>query len=813
MIYTGSDGVSKFSTKQTPKYKYKKANQTGTFWSDVAPPSNVGFVSDASLAKSLAAMKPYEDTFGIKLLNKMAQSQYGKNWREVDKKNDLKFFKKQLDKYEDWILENKRYPSPSEAYRLGLKQSTKTSRQTTDFFTDEAKNLIKKTYSSGEGGSKYIAKKLKKDLNFKTYDGTIRKYIRDEVKTGNIERVTKFETQKADPTLPKDRYNIIRKVTPRDLRGFKVGRTGTEVLAPAGSKYKITFNIPGSPETTKIPAAYRGTQYFTNKAAADKALAGQVKFSKDLAKKMKANQSLREILLEQVSAPNIEAEIARMKEYENLASAHRVSYKQIAKLGKLYNILNLGVEDPSINSGTIRKFENKLDRLYEEQRNLMRTAKRSINKGLEVPKNIQQRIDTVNKEISTVVDLTNGRIQGILVDTKNLKPSIYGVNAIKTYGMGFIDKPVKELTDVDLDEIRANMDNQIKAEYQKGPEAQQILKDRQILLRHTDKLAKPNYYNAIMAEYKNAPANERIQIETVLRCRKAAKDGGRIGFADGNVDVCVATKLKDEQNVSKLTEIVDNSPTLTKIKNLAQKALTILPKLGTPGKIAAGAVAGAAAIGALTYNKELGEFVNPLNDDKASQATVTEWIKDNPVKTVAGTSIGFSAQEIPGAYKKARELGRGRVRSALGITGALKPVLTTFGTPAMTALFEAPFAAKRLEEGETMTEVLTDPLGPALGMSFMEPFSKGAGVIRDAPKRTWGQAAKGYFDLSNVGKARPGVTSKILRMGMSPRVIAGASRFLGLPGLALSLGLTGYDAYKNYQNEEGMLYNFFNKNE
>ena len=250
-----------------------------------------------------------------------------------------------------------------------------------------------------------------------------------------------------------------------------------------------------------------------------------------------------------------------------------------------------------------------------------------------------------------------------------------------------------------------------------------------------------------------------------------------------------------------------------KLKTFAQRALSLFPKLGTPGKIAAGAVAGAAAIGALTYNKELGEFVNPLNDDKASQATVTEWIKDNPVKTVAGTSIGFSTQEIPGAYKKARELGRGRVRSALGITGALKPVLTTFGTPAMTALFEAPFAAKRLEEGETMTEVLTDPLGPTLGLSLMETLSQKAGVVRDAPKRTMLEGAKNYFNLSNVGTARPGVTSKILRMGMSPRMIAGASRFLGLPGLALSLGLTGYGAYKNYQNEEGMLYNLFNKDE
>ena len=541
-LFKSSDGTKTYSTVKTPKYKYKKANQFRTFWSDVAPPSNGGFVSDTMAAKSLAGMKPYEDTFGIKLLNKMAQSQYGKNWREVDKKNDLKFFKKQLDKYEDFILQNRRYPNTSEAFRIGLEQSGRTLKTSLVDTDPKVQKLIKNYYTKNRFGAPTIVTKLAEEHKIFVGRKPVTEFINYQIKKKKIKKVTKFALKEADPTLPTDRYNIVRKVTPRDLRGFRVGRTGTEVLAPAGSKYKISFNIPGSPETTKIPAAYRGTQYFTNKAAADKALAGQVKFSKDLAKKMKANRSLREILLAEVSDPNIEAEIARMKEYENLASAHRVSYRQIAKLGKLYNILNLGVEDPSINSGLIRKFENKLDRLYEEQRNLMRTAKRSINKGLEVPKNIQQRIDTVNKEISTVVDLTNGRIQVILVDTKNLKPSIYGVNAIKTYGMGFIDKPVKELTDADLDEIRANMDNQIKAEYQKGPESQQLLKDRQILLRHTDKLAKPNYYNAIMAEYKNAPANERIQIETVLRCRKAAKDGGRIGFADGNVDVCVATK-------------------------------------------------------------------------------------------------------------------------------------------------------------------------------------------------------------------------------------------------------------------------------
>ncbi len=101
------------------------------------------------------------------------------------------------------------------------------------------------------------------------------------------------------------------------------------------------------------------------------------------------------------------------------------------------------------------------------------------------------------------------------------------------------------------------------------------------------------------------------------------------------------------------------------------------------------------------------------------------------------------------------------------------------------------------------TEILTDPLGPALGLTFMEPFSRGAGVIRDAPKRTIAQGLRNYFNLSDVGKARPGVTSSILRLGMSPRMIAGASRFLGIPGLLLGAGLSGYDAYKNYQNQRG----------
>ena len=221
------------------------------------------------------------------------------------------------------------------------------------------------------------------------------------------------------------------------------------------------------------------------------------------------------------------------------------------------------------------------------------------------------------------------------------------------------------------------------------------------------------------------------------------------------------------------------------------------PEVGTPIK----------------YDSNVGAIVNENTDQPATQNQILTYIKDNPLKVTAGASLPFAAEEIPGAYKAARDLGRGKVRSALGISGALKPVLTTIGTPALTGLFEAATTTKRLEEGETATEILTDPLGPALGLTFMEPFSKRAGVIRDAPKRTIAQGLRNYFNLSDVGRARPGATSAFLRLGMSPRMIAGASRFLGLPGLLLGAGLSGYDAYKNYQNQEGFLYNLLNKDE
>ena len=290
----------------------------------------------------------------------------------------------------------------------------------------------------------------------------------------------------------------------------------------------------------------------------------------------------------------------------------------------------------------------------------------------------------------------------------------------------------------------------------------------------------------------------------------------------GSIDSCVETIKKDPVgSAEKINNIKTNNKSIQELKGVAQRVLNVLPKTGTVGKVAVGTAGVGLALSGLRFNPEKGEIVTTNNDKKADQNQILEYVKDNPLKVAAGTSLGFAAEEIPGAYRTARGVGergplpkgKGRIRSALGISGALRPVLTTFGTPLVTGLFEGAIGAKRLEDGETMTDVLTDPLGPALGVSLMEPLSKLSGVVRDAPKRTMLEGAKNYFNLSNVGAARPGITGQILRMGMSPRTIAGASRFLGLPGVVLGAGLAGYDAYKNYQNKEGMIYNLFNKDE
>jgi len=339
----------------------------------------------------------------------------------------------------------------------------------------------------------------------------------------------------------------------------------------------------------------------------------------------------------------------------------------------------------------------------------------------------------------------------------------------------------------------------------KGKDYEQAIIDR--ATTQAGKIKKGTFYgfDIIKQNVINRATNNDNNICEVVFGAKGQANGGPVGGGCAKQMELEFDKAP-EQTLNKIAQSSDST-----LKGFAQRSLSLFPKIGTVGKIATVAAGAGIALSGLRFNPEKGEIVTTDNDQKADQNQILQYVKDNPLKVTAGSSLGFAAQEVPGAYKAARDLGRGRVRSTLGISGAIRPVLTTFGTPLITGLYEGAIGAKRLDEGETMTDILTDPVGPALGLTLMEPLSKLSGVVKNAPKRTMLEGAKNYFNLSNVGQARPGLTGQILRMGLSPRMIAGASRFLGLPGIALGAGLAGYDAYKNYQNQEGMIYNLFNK--
>jgi hypothetical protein len=200
-------------------------------------------------------------------------------------------------------------------------------------------------------------------------------------------------------------------------------------------------------------------------------------------------------------------------------------------------------------------------------------------------------------------------------------------------------------------------------------------------------------------------------------------------------------------------------------------------------------------------------FVKPEDpNQKASQSDLLYWIADNEVKeevkdvgkiigeaaaVIGGATVGLGLPDVKKTIEEAKLAGKSPTKSILG-KGFYR-----LGSPLATAAFTVPQA---LDEDVSLTEMATDPLN-YLGLATMETLGKRAGTI--AAPAAAAQASgilgtlKNYASLKNVGEAVPGKLNAALRLGLSPRVIAGASRFLGIPGLIASTGYSLYDYLSN----------------
>ena len=174
--------------------------------------------------------------------------------------------------------------------------------------------------------------------------------------------------------------------------------------------------------------------------------------------------------------------------------------------------------------------------------------------------------------------------------------------------------------------------------------------------------------------------------------------------------------------------------------------------------------------GMLKYDSVVGGFIDPADPTKlVDQAQIKTWAQDNPMPV----RVGEEPLKIATNKSVLKNVGR---------------TLATIGAPLPTALIDGYFINEQVKEGKGTAEIASNPLN-WLGLATMSTLS----------------------DISGVSK--PGKLNAALRLGLNPGTIRGISRFAGLPGLAVSTALTAYDQYKKYQNEEGFIYNLFNKEE
>jgi len=211
----------------------------------------------------------------------------------------------------------------------------------------------------------------------------------------------------------------------------------------------------------------------------------------------------------------------------------------------------------------------------------------------------------------------------------------------------------------------------------------------------------------------------------------------------------------------------------------------------------------------IKYDQYAG-FVAPEDqNEKASQSDLLYWIADNEISeevqqvgkivgeaaaVIGGATVGLGLPDVKKTIQERKAIGKSP------ITGTLAKGFYRLGSPLATAAFTIPQA---LDEDTTLKDIGTDPLN-YLGLATMETLGKRAGTVA-APAAAQATgimgALKNYGALKNVGEAIPGKLSTALRLGLNPRVIAGASRFLGIPGLIASTGYTLYDYLSNKNKE------------
>ena len=271
-------------------------------------------------------------------------------------------------------------------------------------------------------------------------------------------------------------------------------------------------------------------------------------------------------------------------------------------------------------------------------------------------------------------------------------------------------------------------------------------------------------------------------------CNPFRNKGGRIGFASGTSCVDEVAEAFDKDPI-KFSEDVNKTKGInSKLKNAATGFLGFVKKGGKFGAIAA---AGAATAGLVktfmnddptTYlsdeNQQKNMLIEMVTGPMVDKPDSTPEILDYQLPVIGATAAAGTVATAPSTIEAARSARFGKKPSGYTKT-ALKTLgrgLATTGTPLGLAAFEPLHIAGQVQAGDSLGEIATNPWNYA-GLAFADDLSR--------------------FATKGLGPT----AAKIMRLGISPGALKVGSRFLGLPGLALSLGISGYEMYDDYKKK------------
>ena len=143
----------------------------------------------------------------------------------------------------------------------------------------------------------------------------------------------------------------------------------------------------------------------------------------------------------------------------------------------------------------------------------------------------------------------------------------------------------------------------------------------------------------------------------------------------------------------------------------------------------------------IKYNDEIGAFVDPLNDEKVSQATMLDWAANNPMPTAAVASAPLLSKTV--------RKGAGKLLSGL---------LSTLGSSAAGLGFAGSTIKSNLDEGKNIVDATVDPL---VGVEMLFP---------EAAKRFGGKGMQNalgrVLSLGRVGAMMTPVGAGITALGL-----------------------------------------------